>query len=134
MPDIESIFAETEDSDELKAKIKEFVENEFVPKSVFDEVEAKHMADMKENAVDKAILAARGRNPKAIKALIDMEKVVLNDDGSVEGIDIESIKKSDGYLFDTEETVVESPGFEKGSEMKEKSIGNRIAEAMGIKI
>lgn len=68
--------------------------------------ETKYNADIagvkKAAAVDMAILQAKGRNPKAIKALLDMDKITLKDDGTLEGLDLEGLKKSDSYLFDTE--------------------------------
>ena len=64
----------------------------------------------KDAAVDMAILKAGGRNAKAIKALLDMDKINLKDDGSIEGLDIEGLKKSDGYLFNIESTGVEGTG------------------------
>lgn len=72
------------------------------------------MADIKKNAaVDMAILKAGGRNAKAIKALLDMDKIKLKDDGTLEGIDIEGLKKSDSYLFDIESTGIEGTGKPK---------------------
>ena len=61
------------------------------------------MDNKKNNAVDMAILQAKGRNPKAIKALLDMDKIQIKEDGSLEGLDLESIRKSDSYLFDVEQ-------------------------------
>lgn len=61
-----------------------------------------------------AILQAKGRNPKAIKALLDMEKIKLKDDGTLEGLDMEGLKESDGYLFDVEETKTVGTGAPKG--------------------
>lgn len=42
------------------------------------------------------------KNMKAIKALIDMEQVKLNENGELEGFDnqIESLKETDSYLFE----------------------------------
>lgn len=69
----------------------------------------------KNNAIDIEILKAKGKNIKAIKALIDIDKVKLNNEGILEGLDIESIKKSDSYLFDIEESKTEGTGTPKGS-------------------
>ena len=80
--------------------------------------ETKYNADIasvkKNAAVDMAILQAKGRNPKAIKALLDMEKIKLKDDGTLEGLDMEGLKESDGYLFDVEETKTVGTGAPKG--------------------
>ncbi|NLK37809.1 MAG: hypothetical protein GX299_06975 [Epulopiscium sp.] len=68
----------------------------------------------RDSALDMAILQAKGRNPKAIKALLDMEKIKLKEDGTLEGLDLEALKKSDAYLFDVEETHVQGTGFQSG--------------------
>ena len=50
------------------------------------------------------ILKAKGKNTKAIKALLDMENITLKEDGTLIGLDLEGLKKSDGYLFEIEQT------------------------------
>lgn len=54
------------------------------------------------SAVDSALGKAKVRNTKAAKALLNMDEVKLNDKGELEGLDnqINSLQKSDGYLFD----------------------------------
>lgn len=54
------------------------------------------------SAVDSALSAAKVRNTKAAKALLNMNDIQLNDKGEVEGLDdqIGSLQKTDGYLFD----------------------------------
>ena len=66
-------------------------------------------------ALDSAIHAAKGRNPKAIKALINREGLKLKDDGTLEGLDLEALKKSDAYLFEIETTRDEGQGASGGS-------------------
>ena len=84
--------------------------------------EKKYNADMatvkKEAAVDMAILKAGGRNAKAIKALLDMDKISINDDGGIEGLDIEGLKESDGYLFDLETKELRGTGTPEGGGRK----------------
>lgn len=88
----------------------------------------------KNNAVDMAIMQAKGKNTKAIKALIDMEKVTLKDDGTLEGLDIEGLKKSDSYLFDVETVKTEGTGFSGGSGFSDNdNINSIVANAMGVK-
>lgn len=70
-----------------------------------DEQHAKEINDLKiDSAVNAAIQAARGKNAKAIKALLDMEKISIAEDGSVQGIDeqIKALGKADDskFLFD----------------------------------
>lgn len=54
------------------------------------------------SAVDSALGKAKVRNTKAAKALLNMDDIQFNDKGELEGLDnqINSLQKSDGYLFD----------------------------------
>lgn len=66
---------------------------------------SKALADQKlDAALDREISKAKGRNGKAIKALINREALKLKDDGTVEGFDIEAIRTSDPYLFEISKT------------------------------
>lgn len=88
----------------------------------------------KSSAIDMAILQAKGKNPKAIKALLDMEKINVQEDGTLEGLDLEGLMKTDGYLFDTETTVNIGNGFIKGSATDTAAeLSTQIAQAMGVK-
>ena len=69
-----------------------------------------HAAEIKQlkidNALETAITAAKGKNAKAIKALLNLENAELNDDGTIKGLSdqIEALRKSDEYLFEAKET------------------------------
>ncbi|NJP40421.1 hypothetical protein HCH52_05085 [Oscillospiraceae bacterium HV4-5-C5C] len=52
-----------------------------------------------DSALDAAITAAHGKNPKAIKALLNREGLKLKDDGTVDGLGLKGIQKSYPYLF-----------------------------------
>ena len=54
------------------------------------------------SAVDSALGAAKARNTKATKALLNMDNVKLNDKGELEGLEdqINELQKSASYLFD----------------------------------
>ena len=58
-----------------------------------------------ESKVKDAITTARGKNVKAISALLDMEalKASKNQDADIKTA-LEGLKKDSGYLFDSEET------------------------------
>ena len=60
----------------------------------------------KQNAVDAAILKSGGRNPQAIRSLLDMESITLDDEGKVTGLDLTELKRTDGYLFDQEDKKI----------------------------
>jgi hypothetical protein len=58
------------------------------------------------NAVESALTGAKAKNTKAVKALLDLEKAKLSDDGTIEGL-ADQLKKLQGaddskFLFDTE--------------------------------
>lgn len=116
--DIKDLKEATKDNADLQKKYAE-LENKY--KADTENLQKQYENSRKESAIDMAILQAKGRNPKAIKALLDMEKIKLKEDGTLEGLDLESVKKSDGYLFDSVETHREginsgaSSGFYGGS-------------------
>lgn len=56
-----------------------------------------------QNVLDSAITAAKGRNQKAIKALLDIEtlKKSANQESDIAAA-LEALKKESGYMFETE--------------------------------
>jgi len=84
-------------SEELKAQIEQLqAENQ----KAAEEWQAK-MAQMQlDFAIDKALTAAKAKNAKAVKALLDLEKVKL-DGEQLLGLDdqLKAIQQSDPYLF-----------------------------------
>ncbi len=126
----------------LQGAIKKFdgVDVEQLKKDAKD-WETKYNTDVanikRDSAIDMAIMQAKGRNPKAIKALLDADKIKLKEDGTLEGLDLEGLKKSDGYLFDVEETQTLGTGGGGGAARgtggsSEAEINAEIAQAMGI--
>ncbi|MGE4214853.1 MAG: phage scaffolding protein [Anaerotignaceae bacterium] len=135
--------AVNETKKELEEKAKTFGDNSQLQKQ-YDELQSQYKTEtenlnkkitdtIKNSAVDMAIFKAKGKNPKAIRALIDMEKVTVKEDGTIEGLDLESIKKTDGYLFDVETKQSVGTGFTKGTASKGTDVNAQIAKAMGIK-
>lgn len=96
------------------------------------ETMAKQLADTaKNNAVDMAILKAGGRNAKAVKALLDMEKVTLKEDGTLEGLDLDALKKSDSYLFSEETTKIVGTDAQAGTQGADSVAAAFEAAVMG---
>ena len=95
----------------------------------------KAMADSRKNsAVDMAILQAKGKNAKAIKALLDMEKITLKEDGALEGLDLEELKKTDSYLFEDVKSGIEGTGFTSGTQTAGfDDLNSQVAAVMGVK-
>lgn len=57
-----------------------------------------------DNAIDLALSGAKAKNSKAVKAIMDLSKVKIGEDGKLSGFDeqLEALKKSDAYLFDAD--------------------------------
>lgn len=71
-----------------------------------------------DNAVEVALSGAKAKNSKAVKAMLDMAKVKIGEDGKLSGFDeqIEALKKSDGWMFDTDQqTQQQFTGFQPGA-------------------
>jgi hypothetical protein len=87
------------DANGLQAKIKELEEANKKASLDYEEFKKKSAV---EHAIETEILKSKGKNPKAITALLDKSKIKI-DGETVLGItdQIEAIKKSDAYLFDT---------------------------------
>jgi Phage minor structural protein GP20 len=72
-------------------------------------------------ALDRALMGAKARNPKAVKALLDMEAIKL-DGESLLGLNdqLDALKESDSYLFASEEQQQQggSGGYNPGSDQK----------------
>jgi predicted RNase H-like nuclease (RuvC/YqgF family) len=84
-------------NEELKAQIEQLqAEN----KKAADEWQAKIAQMQLDFAIEKALTTAKAKNAKAVKALLDMEKVKL-DGEQLLGLDdqLKTLKETDPYLF-----------------------------------
>lgn len=73
-----------------------------------EEKEAAHKQELADLAFDstlkEAITAARGRNDKAIRALLDVDKLKASKEQTADiKAALEGLKKDSGYLFETDE-------------------------------
>lgn len=84
-------------NEELKKQIEELQQ---ANKKAAEEWQAKFAQMQLDFAIERALTAAKARNIKAVKALLDMEKVKLDGDKLL-GLDdqLKAIKESDPYLF-----------------------------------
>ena len=102
---LETLKKNVGDSEELKKQI-EALQNDNKTK---DEAHAAEIKQIKiDAAVDKALADAKAKNPKAVKALLDLTKAELSDDGSIKGLDaqIKTLSEAEDskFLFDTDNT------------------------------
>lgn len=78
-----------------------------------------------DNAVEAALLTAGAKNVKAVRALMDADKLNLEKDGTVSGLSeqIKAIQKSDDYLFAGKQQQ-QFRGFQPGASGDVKPDGN----------
>ncbi|MCT3574096.1 phage scaffolding protein [Levilactobacillus brevis] len=116
----------TRDKD-MKALKKQVGDNEDLTKQVTD-LQAKYDNDTKAlsaqlnqtkltGALNTALSGAKDRNPKTVEALLDMDKIQLEEDGKLTGLDdqLAAIKKDNEYLFDEGANTNYEPGGGNGS-------------------
>ncbi len=120
------------DNEELSAQLDAI-------KKAAKEREAQYKADLDriklDSTVDMAVAAAKARNPKAVRALLDGAKLKLNEDGTVSRLEeqLKALKESDGYLF--EETKIDGlqPGNPGGKEPEGGAdMAKEIGDALGL--
>lgn len=112
---LEDLKASTGDVEALKTQIATLqTENATATKA--------HEAEIKrlkiDTAVELALSAAKAKNVKAAKALLDLDKAELDADGTVKGL-ADQIKKlteapESGFMFETQKNKNDFKGFEPG--------------------
>lgn len=114
---LETLKAAAGDNEELKKQIETM-------KQQNADQEKAHKAELAQlrldNAMDAALTVAGAKNGKAVKALIDVSKVKLGEDGKLTGWDeqIKAVQKSDSYLFHTKQNQFR--GFQPGASSDNK--------------
>lgn len=96
------------DVDDLKGQITT-LQNDLKKKD--EEYAAKETERAFNDTLDKAIMAAGGRNPKAIRGMLDLETLKGSND-QTEDIKkaLEAVKESDSYLFGSDEPILNPVG------------------------
>lgn len=138
---LEEIKKSVGDNAELKKQIEDMQNSNKAKEKEYADSIAKLKLD---NAVDLALLGAGSKNNKAVKALLNLEKAVIGEDGKVIGLNeqLETLKKADdsSFLFEvTGKFKGVNPGGKKGQEPDFKSmtysqIEKYLAENPGTKI
>ena len=111
---------ESGDVQSLKDKIAEM-------ETTAKEAEKTHAAEIQtlkiNNAVETALVGAKALNVKAVKALLNLEKAELDENGTVKGLadQITALQKSDSYLFGSS-TMKGAKTGESGNEDGDKGV------------
>lgn len=80
------------------------------------------------NAVERALIASKAKNIKAVKALLDLENVELDEDGNIKGLDkqIKKLQESEdsSFLFDIQSSNKQQlKGFKPGESSDGAPVG-----------
>ncbi|WP_039652351.1 phage scaffolding protein [Clostridium tyrobutyricum] len=137
---LEDLKEKAKGNEELTAEIERLKDEN---KNVAKDYEAKIEKLNFDTKLDKALTGAKAKNPKTVKALLNLENLKLDGEDII-GLkeQLEALKESDGYLFDENSTEtntnagaggtgnIGNPGNSNngGSENnKGKSLGERLA-------
>lgn len=127
--------------EDLKGKVKD---NETLTKEIetlktnnektTNDYEAKLKQINFDTKFEKAVAQYKTKNPKALKALLDMTKINLTEDGTFIGLEeqMKALKESDAYLFE-QEPIGGTGNIGGGTssivdDNKELSLGARLAK------
>lgn len=124
--ELDTLKADVKDNEDFKAKITELQNKYDASQKDFDARVKKMNID---HAVDLALQKRQAKNQKAAKALLDFDKITLNEDGSVTGLgeQLDVLAKSDSYLFG--EVKPQGSPVQDGNPIEQgKGIGAKMAE------
>lgn len=110
------------DNQELKQQIEAMKQQNEQQKKTHEAELTKLKLD---NAMDTALTAAGAKNTKAVKALLDISKVKLGEDGKLTGWEeqLAAVQKSDAYLFLQKQPAQRTfKGFQPGASADQKPI------------
>ena len=112
---LETLKKSIRDNEKLKKQIEELQKQNTEQKKTHDA----EMAQLKlDNAVEAALLAAGAKNTKAVRSLLEADKLKLAEDGTVEGLkeQLTEVQKSDSYLFTEAKSGKQTfKGFQPGA-------------------
>ncbi|ECP2184084.1 TPA: phage scaffolding protein [Listeria monocytogenes] len=98
--DIDDLKKDSGTSEELKKQIEDLQQKNTDLESNYQS----EIAETKKNsAIELALASAKAKNPKAVRALLDNDKLELTDEG-LKGLDeqLGALQESDAYLFGQE--------------------------------
>lgn len=122
--DLDNAVKDSKSTEELKATIQKLQDDN---KATQEKYEGEIQQRERDYLINDALREAGARNPKAAKALLDIENVKIID-GKLDGLDkqLEDLRKSDEYLFS-----VKQPSKDEGDKPKLDKFGNPINSSGG---
>lgn len=96
--DLKTLQKDNDDNETLKQTIKDLQKQNADAKA---EYEQQLVGMQRDSAIEKALATSGAKNTKAVKALLDADKIVFKD-GELSGLaeQLEAYKQSDPYMFD----------------------------------
>ena len=87
-----------------------------------EELEKMYHEKLKKYVIECFLKQQGARNTKALLALIDLESITLNDDNTLEGLDIKQLKKEVPYLFEEQrkKKKIEGTGYQSTNKKADK--------------
>ena len=132
---LETLKNSTGDVESLKQQIHTLQDDN----KAKDEAHAAEIKQLKiDSAIESALTGAKAKNNLAVKALLkDLDKAEIGDDGLIKGLaeQIESLRKSDEYLFEAKESKRKFKGAEpgEGADPEPKELTNEQFNKMSYK-
>lgn len=96
--DLKTLQKDNDDNETLKQTIKDLQKQNADAKAEFEQ---QLVGMQRDSAIEKALATSGAKNTKAVKALLDADKIVFKD-GELSGLaeQLEAYKQSDPYMFD----------------------------------
>ena len=96
--DLKTLQKDNADNETLKQTIKDLQKQNADAKAGYEE---QLVGMQRDSAIEKALATSGAKNTKAVKALLDADKIVFKD-GELSGLaeQLEAYKQSDPYMFD----------------------------------
>ena len=132
---LETLKNSTGDVESLKQQIQTLQDDN----KAKDEAHAAEIKQLKiDSAIESALTGAKAKNNLAVKALLkDLDKAEIGDDGLIKGLaeQIESLRKSDEYLFEAKEpkTKVKGAKLGEGADPEPKELTKEQFNKMSYK-
>ena len=96
--DLRTLQKDNDDNETLKQTIKDLQKQNADAKAGYEQ---QLVGMQRDSAIEKALATSGAKNTKAVKALLDADKIVFKD-GELSGLaeQLEAYKQSDPYMFD----------------------------------
>ncbi|WP_339010473.1 phage scaffolding protein [Fusobacterium varium] len=120
---LEDLKKNTGDAEALKAEIQKMQDENKSKETEY----ANNIKKLKvDNAVELALIGAKAKNTKAVKALLNLENLEIGEDGKVKGLEdqIKNLTKDEGtaFLFEAESKTGTPKGTDPAGKSTKKDI------------